>query len=223
MMPSILRAGNYGMTGLIRILLAIVLLGVIAVGIAMWSDTLKIMATANTGNVNIELNGEPVAVDNEPVDYASCIAELENIQDEESVVEENYPDWSSNAGDDDVELSIRITNAYPGYYCKVNNISVMNKGTIPVKILVKFVLPSGAVCTPTIVMGSTVYECDIDGDGDLDLNMWGSFVTTNGTQLHPGGSKTFTVEIHIKQGAPESSSFSLELVLIGIQWNEYPG
>ncbi|MEM1649417.1 MAG: hypothetical protein QXX47_00885 [Sulfolobales archaeon] len=68
------------------------MLAVIGAALAMWSDTLKIMAIVNTGNVSIELNGEPVAVDEEPVDYASCIAKLENIQDEESVVEENYPD-----------------------------------------------------------------------------------------------------------------------------------
>jgi len=198
--------------------------------VAMWSDSLKIQSTIRTGDVDISFEGSPVAADNEqflpdPKDVAECLASFEEIQDEEEVVRDNYPEFRSNAGNNDLEINITLVNAYPSYQCKVNNVAVKNTGTVPVKILVKLLLPPGASCSLTLIppINLPVYECDMDGDGDLDLNIWGSFITTNGTQLEPGESKTFTVELHVKQGAPENSRFSLELLLIGIQWNEFPG
>jgi len=203
---------------------AAMLIALVGSAVAMWSDSLKIHAVINTGDVDIRFSGSPVAADNEPYmpepkDVGECFASFEEIQDEEAVVRNKYPQWGSNAGDNDLELNITLVNAYPSYMCKVNNISVLNSGTVPVKLLVKFVLPPNADCT---LNPQLVYDCDMDGDGDLDLNIWGSFITTNGTQLEPGGSKTFTVELHVKQGAPENSTFELELVIIGILWHEFP-
>jgi len=227
-MLSMLRPRASGMRGLISILLAISMLGIVATAVAMWSDSLKIQSTIRTGDVDIRFGGSPVAADNEPFlpepkDIGKCLAEFKEIQDEEEVVRGNYPQWGSNAGNNDLELNITLVNVYPSYQCKVNNVFVENSGTVPVKILVKFVLPPNAVCTLHLdpIFG-LVYDCDMDGDGDLDLNIWGSFVTTNGTQVDPGHFKTFTVEMHVKQGAPENATFSLELLFIGIQWNEFP-
>ncbi|HWQ16621.1 MAG TPA: hypothetical protein VNL13_02175 [Sulfolobales archaeon] len=222
-MPSTPRSRASGVRGLISILLAISMLGIIAAAAAMWSDSLKIQSTIRTGDVDIRFGGSPVTADIETKDVGKCFAEFKEIQDEEQVVRDNYPQWGSNAGNNDLELNITIVNGYPSYICKVNNISVVNSGTVPVKILAKLVLPPNATCTSHIdPLGNLIYDCDMDGDGDLDLNIWGSFVTTNTTQLEPGGSKTFTVELHVKQGAPENATFSLELLLIGIQWNEFP-
>jgi len=208
---------------------AAMLIALVGSAVAMWSDSLKIHAVINTGDVDIRFSGSPVVADNEPFmpvpkDVGKFFASFEEMQDEEAVVRSKYPQWGSNAGNNDLELNITLVNAYPSYQCKVNNISVLNSGTVPVKLLVKFVLPPNANCTSRYdpVLGQTVYDCDMDGDGDLDLNIWGSFITTNGTQLEPGGSKTFTVELHVKQGAPENSTFRLELVIIGILWHEFP-
>ncbi len=209
------------------ILMAILMLGIIAAAAAMWSDSLKIQATVRTGDVDIRFSGEPVTTDNErflpePKDIGECFAELKEIQNEEEVVNNIYPQYGSSAGNNDLELNITVVNAYPSYQCEVNNMLVVNSGSVPVKILVKFVLPLGAVCTPRLVLGDLVYDCDMDGDNDLDLNIWGSFVTVNNTQINPGGSRTFIVELHVEQGAPENSAISLELLIIGIQWNEFP-
>ncbi len=227
MSNSRLIAQGTNKQGLITILMAISMLGIISAAAAIWSDSLKIQATVNTGNVDIRFNGEPVTADNEqflpePKDIGECFAELEEIQNEEDVVNDIYPQFGSIAGNNDLELNITTVNAYPSYQCKVNNMSVVNSGSVPVKILVKFVLPPNAVCTLSLGPFGPVYDCDMDGDNDLDLNIWGSFVTTNTTQIDPGGSRTFTVELHVKQGAPENSAISLELLIIGIQWNEFP-
>lgn len=227
-MPRTLMIRASGMPGPVNIALAIFVLSIVVTAAAMWSDSLKIQATIRTSDVDISFGGQPVTADNEPnlpvpKDVARCLAEFREIQDEEAVVRTNYPQWGSNAGNNDLELNITIVNGYPSYMCKANNVSVVNTGTVPVKILAKFVLPPNAICTGNLnPMIGLVYDCDIDGDGDLDLNIWGSFVTTNGTQLDPGGSKTFTVELHVKQGAPENATFSLEILFIGIQWNEFP-
>jgi len=228
-MPSSAKASK-GIAGIAALMLFI---GVLGTAVAMWSDSLKIQSTIKTGDVDISFGGSPVADDNEPFlppeigpkDVAKCLALFQEIQDEEEVVRDSYPQFGSNAGNNDLEINITLINAYPSYKCKVNNVSVVNTGTVPVKILVKLLLPLGASCSLGYDsrLGEPVYDCDMDGDGDLDLNIWGSFMTTNGTQLEPGGSKTFTVELHVKQGAPENSTFSLELLLIGIQWNEFPG
>ncbi|MEM1611112.1 MAG: hypothetical protein QXQ57_05660 [Sulfolobales archaeon] len=205
-----------------------IFISVLGLAVAMWSDSLKIASTIKTGDVDISFGGSPVTADNEPFlpepkDVGKCLASFQQIQDEEHVVRDSFPQFGSNAGNNDLEINITLVNVYPSYMCKVNNVSVVNTGSVPVKILAKLLLPPSAICTQRLdqIFGP-VWDCDMDGDGDLDLNIWGSFLTTNGTQLEPGGSKTFTVEMHVKQGAPENSTFSFEILFIGIQWNEFP-
>ncbi len=216
---------------LVRAAPAILLLAVLAVAAAMWNDSLKIHAVINTGDVDIEfigLDGGPMVTDNEPPfpyttndkNVGNCTARFVEIQNEEETTNSIFPQFGSNAGNNDLELEINVTNAYPSYFCKVDQIAVKNTGTIPVKVLVKLLLPPGASCTLNVVYN--VYDCDLDNDGDLDLNIGGSFLTLNTSQIHPGGIRTFTVDLHVKQGAPESTTFVVKLLIIGIQWNEFP-
>lgn len=216
-----------GSMGLISVAMALSLLGIIAAAAAMWSDNLKIRETIVTGNVDIEFFGNPLIFENEPLlpepkDVAKCTAEYKQIQDEEALVNNKYPEWGSNAGNNDLELNITITNGYPSYYCKVYNVHVKNTGTVPVKILVKLVLPPGVNCVFNPFAVPPAYDCDFNGDNKPDLNIWGSFLGLNGTQIDPGDFVAFTVEMHVKQAAPENATFWLELLFIGIQWNEFP-
>jgi hypothetical protein len=66
---------------------------------------------------------------------------------------------------------LNVTNAYPSYFCEVDQIAVKNAGTVPVKVLVKLLLPPGARSTLNVVYN--IYDCDLDNDGDLDLNIGG--------------------------------------------------
>jgi hypothetical protein len=213
---------------LVRAAPAILLLAVLAVAAAMWNDSLKIHAVINTGNVDIEfigLDGGPMVTDNEPPfpyttndkNVGNCTARSVEIQNEEETTNSIFPQFGSNAGNNDLELEINVINAYPSYFCSVSQIAVKNTGTVPVKVLVKLLLPPGASCTPKVFF----HECDLDNDGDLDLNIGGNFLTLNTSQINPGGMRAFSVDLHVKQGAPESATFVVKLLIIGIQWNEF--
>ena len=131
---------------------------IVAGALAMWSDTLKISATIETGGVDIEFVGRPRVF--EGYEYgkpwvASYGAELIEVQDE---------DEGNLAGSNDLELSITVSNAYPSYYCRVYDVSVENTDTIPVKLMTSSVNIDGAACdlrwmiwgntpTPAIPMG----------------------------------------------------------------------
>ncbi len=205
--------------------LAIPLLLVVILGsaLAMWYDTLKIHATINTGEVDVSFSGtiyvEEVSEINDK-DVASCSAVFEEIQDE---------DLNNPFGNNDQELKIIIDNAYPCFICKVNTVGVQNLGSIPVKVKIESVKvyplnhpEQSRDCELKYNNAyGYYYECDADGDGDADINMWGCFTSfIQDIQLHPGENKDFTVEMHVKQGAEENSSFIVEIKLKARQWNE---
>ena len=205
--------------------LAIPLLLVVILGsaLAMWYDTLKIQATINTGEVDVGFTGTTYVEEVSEIDdkdVASCSAVLTEVQDED-------PD--NSFGGNDLELKITVNNAYPCYICKVNNVNVQNLGTIPVKVRIDSVkaYPLGQPdqardCELKYKEGyGYYYECNVDGDEDADINMWGCFTSfIQDIQLHPGEYKSFTVEMHVKQGAEEDSSFVVEIKLKARQWNE---
>ena len=99
----------------------LVVLAVLASAFAMWYDTLKIHATIETGSVDIEFGDVWCVEDPEAEGKAvgSCTAELADI-------EEEGPD------DNDLDLNIMVSNAYPGYTFEVCA-EINNTGTIPVK------------------------------------------------------------------------------------------
>ena len=204
-------------------LAAIIILSILGSALAMWYDILKIRTTVETGEVDVEFDG-PIYVqevsERDGKDVASCSAEFIEVEDE---------DLNNPFGNNDLELKITVDNAYPCYICKVNSVNVINTGTIPVKVSIARIeaYPTGhpdqaRVCT---LMYNPDYgdyfECDVDGDGDADINLWGCFTGfLEDIQLHPGEYKSFTVELHVKQGAEEDSSFTVQIYLMARQWNE---
>ena len=206
------------------IILAIplILLTVLGSALAMWYDALKIRATVDTGSVDVEFGGsiyvEEVSEINNK-DVARCSATFTEIENED----ENNP-----FGDNDLELSITVDNAYPCYICKVDTVYVINKGTIPVHVKIDRVVASATGSTQVRACEQKYdpnrgyyYECDVDGDGDADINLWGCFTSfIPDIQLHPGQHKDFTVELHVKQGAAENSSFTVQIYLKARQYNE---
>ncbi len=202
----------------IRTLIPVLLLITVTAGaLAMWSDTLKISATVETGEVDVEFVGTPAVYEGDEYGkpwVASCSATLVDVQNE---------DEGNPTGDNDAELVIHVTNAYPCYYCKVNNVVVKNTGTIPVKLKIVGVYADSVSCTSYTdpSTGETKYSCDVDGDGKADLIVWGCFTTLEGYQLEPGYTKSFTVDLHVEQDAEESSEYVIKIIIKGIQWNEY--
>jgi len=196
---------------------------VLGSALAMWYDTLKIQATINSGDVDVEFSNQ-VRVSEEDHGkswVASCSAQLIEVSDE---------DQGNPFGNNDIDVKVIIINGYPSYMCKVQDLQVYNTGTVPVKFLVTSVVakiadsPRSYECDRRVdESGRTIFECDADGDGDYDVNLWGCFTTLEGYQLEPGSWTSLTFESHIKQGAPEDVTIEVQAHIRAIQWNEYPG
>jgi len=213
-----------------------VLLVAVATAFALWADALKIRLEVNTGNVDIEFTGVPRATEMhgtqqgeyEGKDVGSCTAEFTEVQDEEAAAAGLLPpSWNPSSANADKELKIVITNAYPGYQCKISDVNVKNVGTIPVKLLVKILDKNHNVIRPEQYNGGFVSYIDTDGDGCTELDVdYSSFFTLNGTQLHPGESQSFTVNLRLpterQQCIAEQTTYTFYVVIIGYQWNEFP-
>jgi hypothetical protein len=212
------------------------LLVAVATAFALWADALKIRLEVNTGNMDIELTGVPRATEMhgarlgeyEGKDVGSCTVELIEVQDEEAAAAGLLPpSWNPSSANADVELKIVIKNAYPGYQCTISDVNVKNVGTIPVKLLVKILDRNRNVIGPEQYFGGFVSYIDTDGDGcaELDIDYSGFFIL-NGTQLHPGESRSFTVNLRLpterQQCIAEQATYTFYVVIIGYQWNEFP-
>ena len=201
-----------------RSIFLLTLLAVFAIVVsafAMWSDILKINATIETGDVDIEFTGTPWIFEGEEYGkpwVANCSAELTDVQDE---------DLNNPAGNNDLELNIHVYNAYPCYYCKVFNVNVKNTGSVPVKLKTS-VYANDTKCELKILWGQYYYGCDVDGNKIDDIVLWGCFTSLEGRQLEPGESIDFTVDMHVEQDAEESNTYTIKILIKGIQWNEYP-
>ncbi len=186
--------GILGERGTLQIAAAIMMLAVIGSAAAMWSDSLKVRVTVNTGDVDVEFGY--VETDDPPgttdpthdKNVGTCYADKIEIEDE---------DEGNPTGNNDLDLNITIVNAYPSYNCIVV-FEVKNTGTIPVK-------------GPYIDITTNTFGTAVD---------WSHNMTP--IQIDPGDSKWFKISFHVVQSASETSTYMLQLHLRFIQWNEAP-
>ncbi|MEM4570153.1 MAG: hypothetical protein QXE66_02465 [Desulfurococcaceae archaeon] len=116
------------MEALKAIAIPIVILATIGFALAMWSETLLVNVTVETGEVDVKFSDwycsdtgpDPQAEgyhNEEGKDVASCSIEIERVDEEGDVI----------------KLLVKLDNAYPGYTVDVYLI-IDNIGTIPVKL-----------------------------------------------------------------------------------------
>ncbi len=183
---------NYTSSKIVGILALTILLASLATAYAMWSETLRINVTINTGEVDVEWSDwkcsdtgpDPQAPgfnNSEGKDVASCIVEPELYDDEGDVI----------------KLNVTITNAYPGYQPSIK-LLVDNIGTIPVKLL------------NYTITGVNTTALDVD------------FTVPSDTQIHPGEDSTYEMTITVLQPAEENATYTFEVTLVFAQWNEVP-
>ncbi len=177
------------------ILAALVLFASVGAAMALWSDSLKINTTIETGEVRVDfdswncsdVNADPQAqgYDNsENKDVAQCIVEPE-IYDETGSV---------------IKLNVTLNNTYPGYHVIIY-FNVTNTGTIPVKLL------------------SMSYSNFTEED-DAALNVW--LVAPNDTQIHAGEEGEYELHIVVLQEAEMNMTYFFDVMLVFAQWNEVP-
>ncbi|HWQ16622.1 MAG TPA: hypothetical protein VNL13_02180 [Sulfolobales archaeon] len=173
---------------------ALIMLAVIGSAVAMWSDSLKVMVTVKTGDVDVQFS-PPTTNDppgsNDPgytKDVGTCYANLVEIENE---------DEGNPTGNNDLDLNITIVNGYPSYNCTVT-FDVTNVGTIPVK-------------GPHITIVSNNFGNAVS---------WAHNMTE--VQIDPGQSVWFKISFHVEQAASENAVYTLQLKLMFHQWNEEP-
>lgn len=180
--------------GMLAILLIVLLAGV-GVAYGLWSETLTIDGTVNTGEVDVgfsgpfvsewvEVNGKHQREPKEKDQYTTCNATAKDTD----------PTSDGNEG-----IEIGVKGAYPSYHCAVK-FAISNIGSVPVHIT----KPQAGDSTPKWV---TVKAC---------YPQW--------YQLHPGKNAWAWILIHFTNDdeVNENSSHNFKFTIDARQWNEAP-
>nr|MEB3860286.1 hypothetical protein [Desulfurococcales archaeon] len=126
----------------IQIFGALMVIAILGTAAALWSDSLKVKTEIYTGDVDVEFSPPQVIEppEAEGKDVGACSATLTEIEDEDA-------DNPTQTGDNDADLLITLTNAYPSYRCYII-FDVTSLGSVPVKgphVNVTFSNMSGAI------------------------------------------------------------------------------
>ena len=195
------------------IFLALVMLASMSVALAMWSETLRINVTVNTGEVDVEWSN---FWDNDTVEKPEARPPLDVTQ-----VYVEAEDWDTEG--DTIKLNVTIVNAYPCYNVSIYG-NVSNIGTIPVKLLsatIKYTINAEeqSVSLPP----DTWVDLDLDNDSKADINVFleiSNDADCDGIQIDPGSFDVYELTIHVKQNAAELRTYFFEIEMVFAQWNE---
>jgi hypothetical protein len=171
----------------------LVSLALVGVAYGLWSKTLKISGTVNTGSVDAVLSLTKIEEDEdteagtqeddrdpdqtiEGKDVASCRAVLSDLRD---------------------ELTITIDKGYPSFDCWVT-FDVHSTGTIPVHI------------TQPVIKNPTPARVTVAIEDCYD----------EGWQLHTSERAYCTLRIHIEQAAEQNTVYTFSAEVTARQYNE---
>lgn len=208
-------------------LVAVLALAGMGLTYTLWSETLEVDGTVNTGTLDVSISGDTT----EKVGVGGWVLGEDEIGD--------IPGWELKpaAANCDVQgsfvgttgpgesgadntLTVTVTDAYPSFYCIVT-VTVTNDGSVPVH-----------VNEPALVAGSTAgisgvgsldaYVGNVDTDGDGDLDDTGCYA--DDVQLHNGDTASCEIVIHfenadnLNEGSTGVYTFTYEI--LAHQWNE---
>ena len=211
------------------ICLALVLaLGSLGVGYALWSDTLFLEGTVETGEVDWEFESFSIL---DPFDDNSTIGDW-NIdpgfsgaayQTSKSVgwITGVLVDGLDGDGDNST-LNLTFHNMYPCYYNSINLYPICT-GNVPIHFTKATISNEyGFSYAWTAPYPYEEKEFDITGDNVSDIEFqWGDSL---GIQMHKGDSPPeISFKIHILQAAPQGfSNGKFSIKLEAVQYNEAP-
>lgn len=200
----------------------------LGVACAAWTDTITIDGMVTTGVVEWEFGPSPPTVTDVyapppyyPTSYPdwNCDPNLgfNGPYPQPYVVDKNVG-WGYTYIVDHDTIQLNIYNAYPGYYNHLD-FWVHCLGTIPIKTD-HAVVKNAAGAVLATISGIGIYEFDISGDGVNDMQiLWGD---NFGDQLHYCQSMDISFGFCFLQPLPQSSTITIYIDLVCVQWNEYP-
>lgn len=159
---------------IIEVFIALVMLASMGMAFAMWSSTLKVNATVNTGELDWEImEGTIIQLDtcDFPVnDYNASFLPLPGSQQLGKNVGCTDLELIDSDGDRDYDtLKITMYNVYPWYYEHIA-FKVHNDGTIPLKIW-RVIINNNMYHELNLGVMEGEYF-DFDGDGKNDTLIW---------------------------------------------------
>jgi hypothetical protein len=195
------RAPPLGLLAL-ALLLTLATIGVV---FGLWSKTLVIEGTVQTGRLHARWDA---AICSEFHNWPWPPEGLGEVDGKDV----GHTTWEIDPDDNNV-LNIVIDNGYPSYAidCEVEYI---NDGTIPF-IIRGFDIMAGSPnlhnCTLTGTTNSKTLACD-------ELTV--VFVDGVGSQIDPGDMVASSLRIHIEQPAEQNAEYAFKLRICVAQWNE---
>jgi predicted ribosomally synthesized peptide with SipW-like signal peptide len=185
-------------------LILVIALAAVGVGYALWSETLTITGSVQTGEVDVEFSNQGVE---ECIDINGVLTCPE--PDEKANAANCTVEWLGSEGyatelDNGANLlQVTVSGMYPSYHCRVG-FDVTSTGNVPVHVW----LPEPAGDIPAWV-ATNFEDC-----------------YPNGKQLHQGESTgKCTVDIHFSNDiAPEENSgpYTFGWTILATQFNEDP-
>jgi len=189
-----MTAKKYRSPALLLALVLLLALASLGMGYGLWSKTLTIDGTVNTG----ELHAEWTLVG--CFDFESKLPEPKDVGTTSGWIDTGDPQL----------LHFQIDNGYPSYTGDCEG-EWTNTGNIPVVIV--------AVRIDSQIATSGVpVDLDVNADGKPDLNV--TFVNSIGDQVDPGEFVAHSIRAHVKQEAPQDSALPFTMAICLRQWNE---
>jgi predicted ribosomally synthesized peptide with SipW-like signal peptide len=184
-------------------LILVIALAAVGVGYALWSETLTIEGTVQTGEVDVEFSTHPVEECIDINGTLTCPEPPEKANAANCTVEFLGGETDPNGDNGANLLQVAVTGMYPGYHCKVG-FDVTSTGTVPVHVW----LPEATGDIPAWV------ATDFEGCYD------------DGVQLHQGGTTglcTMDISFTNDDAVPENSGpITFGWTILATQFNEDP-
>ncbi len=201
-------------------------LGTLGVGYALWSETLVIGGTVDTGEVSVRWV-VPFASQDTDKDW-TCDDGFGNIRGPGDNPNAKAVGSTTVWIVDDHTVGVILDDVYPSYFNKIT-LSAENIGTIPVILAGAELTYSdpdpnnpGQFLTVPMPDQQLVYipgDDQYGGISNVIEVMWGN---NTGAQIDPGDQIwTDSFSIHILQPAKQGSQYSFTITREAIQWNEY--
>jgi predicted ribosomally synthesized peptide with SipW-like signal peptide len=177
----------------------VIMLALLGVGYALWSDTLVIEGQVQTGEVDMAFS--PCETDDDGIEDDGIDPGGKDVASCECALSTGSIEDDSDHGND--QLDITIAGGYPSYSCNVTY-DMTNIGTVPVHLY-------------SVTALYDVYALDVEQDcwvGEESVGI--------GYQLHPGDSVDCDIDLHVRQEAAENDTLTLHKEYLWGQFNEGP-
>ena len=198
---------------------------------AAWTDTLTIDGTVDTGKLCLRwrqyATGEPYITQQDTgADWHSDMAGgMNNVWQDPEMKDVGSTTFSwGDAGPAHKILQMTVNNAYPCYYNHVSTwIVACEDSTIPLKIWKLIYTFTNMETMYQEVVEVTTHNQLVnfhgeDGGPAVFEIRWGNHF---GSQLHGGDRVDVSFEFHVLQPAEQNHQYTIDMEIVGIQWNEY--